>query len=231
MSDTPPPPEPRPAGVPACAWDAEPPGLTDTARKRREEIMAAAEAVLAEDGIDELSLKKVEDRAGMSRGQLTYYFPTRESILLAVYDRMIRRMIRAFLESDGPKPMTGRAWDCFRFGLGKHLELGSEERGKDLFTLLFTFLARMNQRTEYRDKLSEMYRGWRDHIAADVADSVPEPRPVDPRIAAGILQALIQGLQIQLMIDPAAFDRPAMLDACVRLLAPVFQQGFGSVTA
>ncbi|VTU01840.1 -family transcriptional regulatory protein : Transcriptional regulator, TetR family OS=Thermincola potens (strain JR) GN=TherJR_0193 PE=4 SV=1: TetR_N: TetR_C_6 [Gemmataceae bacterium] len=225
MSDTLPPPEPRPAGVPACVWDTEPPGLTDTARKRREEIMVAAEAVLADDGIDELSLKKVEDRAGMSRGQLTYYFPTRESILLAVYDRMIRRMIRAFLDSDGPKPMTGRAWDCFRFGLSKHLEPAGEQQGKELFTLLFTFLARMNQRPEYRDKLSEMYREWRDHIAADVADSVPEPRPIDPRAAASLFQALIQGLQIQLMIDPEAFDRAAVLDACTRLLAPVFKQG------
>lgn len=226
MSDKQPPPEgTRPACDPSCDWDADPPGLSETARKRRAEILDAAEAIIADRGIDELSLGKIEDRAGMSRGQLTYYFPTRESILLAVYERMIRRMLRSFLEGDGPKPMTGRAWECFQFALGKHLEPGSEERGKELFTLLFTFLARMNQRTEYREKLSEMYRGWRGHIATDVANSVPEPRPVDPRIAASIFQALVLGIDVQLMIDPAAFDRAAMLDACTRLLAPVFKQG------
>jgi AcrR family transcriptional regulator len=200
--------------------------------------MDAAEAIIAERGIDELSLTKIEERAGMSRGQLTYYFPTRELILLAVHDRMLRRMIRAFLTGDGPKPMTGYARECFRFALETHLELGGQEPvtqpgGKtddtkrersQLFSLLCTFLARVQQRTDYREKLSEMYRGWRDHIAADIADSVPEPRAIPPRIAASMIQALLQGLEIQLMIDPEAFDRAAMLEACNRLLAPVFQR-------
>jgi len=199
--------------------------LTETARKRREEIMDSAEAIIAERGIDELSLGKIEDRAGMSRGQLTYYFPTRESILLAVYDRMLRRMIRAFLAGDGPKPMTGHAWECFQFALNNHLQPGGHERGKELFTLLFTFLARINQRTDYRDKLLEMYRGWREHIAEDVAHSVPEPRVMNPKVAASILQALLQGLEIQLMIDPDAFDRAEMFEACKQLLSPVFKQG------
>ncbi|MBA4186709.1 MAG: hypothetical protein C0467_01700 [Planctomycetaceae bacterium] len=227
MSDSAPPPAVKHAGEPPCAWwDVEPEGISETARKRREEIMDAAEAIIAERGIDELSLGKIEDRAGMSRGQLTYYFPTRESILLAVYDRMLRQMIRAILAGDGPKPMTGRAWDCFRFALGDHLKPATPERGKEqLFTLLFTFLARINQRTDYRDKLSEMYRGWREHIAADVADSVPEPRPVKPKVAASMIQALLQGLEIQLMIDPDAFDRGEMFEACNQLLAPVFKQG------
>lgn len=226
MSDPTPPPAATPtAGSPCAWWDVVPEGLSETARKRREEIMDAAEAIIAERGIDELSLGKIEDRAGMSRGQLTYYFPTRESILLAVYDRMLRRMIRAFLAGDGPKPMTGHAEDCFRFALNNHLQLGGPERGKELFTLLFTFLARINQRTDYRDKLSEMYRGWREHIAADIADSVPEPRPLQPKIAASMIQALLQGLEIQLMIDPDAFDRAAMFEACNQLLSPVFKQG------
>lgn len=186
--------------------------------------MDAAEAIIAELGIDELSLSKIEDRAGMSRGQLTYYFPTRESILLAVYDRMLRRMIRAIMAGDGPKLMTGHAWDCFRFALNDHLQPDGQLRGKELFTLLFTFLARINQRTDYRNKLSEMYHGWREHIAADISDSVPEPRPVKPKIAASMIQALLQGLDIQLMIDPEAFDRTEMFEACTQLLAPVFKQ-------
>jgi len=219
-------PSTSPTDGPPCAWwQKEDEGLTETARKRRDEIMDAVEAIIAELGIDELSLSKIEDRAEMSRGQLTYYFPTRESILLAVYDRMLRRMIRAFLAGDGPKPMTGHAWDCFRFALNNHLQPDGHPRGKELFTLLFTFLARINQRTDYRDKLSEMYRGWREHIAADITGSVPEPRPVKPKTAASMIQALLQGLEIQLMIDPEAFDRAEMFEACSQLLAPVFKQG------
>ena len=49
-----------------------------------------------------------------------------------------------------------------------------------------------------------------------------EPRPVEPRIAASLLQALIHGLTMQLMVDPDAFDRKAMFEACTRLLEPIF---------
>lgn len=219
---------------PIClAWESEPAGLSDVARRRRDEVMEAAEAIIAGQGIDQLSLAKIEERAGMSRGQLTYYFPTKESILLAVHERMLRRMIREFLASSGPKPMTGRAWDCFQNALKGHLGLNPAhpiERGKDLFSLLYTFLAQMGHREDYRNRLSEMSRTRQGMIAADFAESVPEPRPVSPEIAAGLLQALMHGLIMQLMVDPNAFDRQAMFEACTRLLAPMFQRSSANET-
>jgi AcrR family transcriptional regulator len=200
-------------------------GLSDIAHLRRDQIMDAAEAIIAGEGIHKLSLARIEDRAGMSRGQLTYYFKTKESILLAVFERMLRRMIEQALRGEGPKPMTGRAADCLRHGLGEHLSpTWPVPAERDLFSLLYTFLAQMGHRTDYRDKLSELYRGWREFLAADIAGSVPEPRPVSPRVAASLIQALFHGLGMQLMVDPGAFDRQEMLAACVRLLAPLFQQ-------
>src|SRR5947209_4776062 len=74
-------------------------GLSEVALVRREQILDAAETIIAGHGIQELSLKKIEDLADMSRGQLTYYFPTKESILLAVYDRMLKRMIREWQQA------------------------------------------------------------------------------------------------------------------------------------
>ena len=56
---------------------------------RREEIIEAAIAVITEQGLQNLSLSEIEKRADMSRGQLTYYFPTKEDILLAVFDRLV----------------------------------------------------------------------------------------------------------------------------------------------
>src|SRR5205085_6813753 len=180
-------------------------GLSDVAQLRRDQIMDAAEAIIAGQGIHRLSLGQIEKRAGMSRGQLTYYFPTKESILLAVFDRMLRRMIERAMRSDGPRPMTGRAWECVQHGLGKHLDPGWPSAAeRDFFSLVYTFLAQMGHREVYREKLSERYREWREFIAADVAGSVPGPRPVEPRVAAGLIQALFHGLGMQLAVDPEA---------------------------
>src|SRR5262245_27031982 len=67
----------------------------EVARRRREQVLEAAEAIIATEGLPRLSLGQIEKRTGMSRGQLTYYFPTKEAILLAVFDRMLARMIAA----------------------------------------------------------------------------------------------------------------------------------------
>lgn len=56
---------------------------------RREQIVEAAVAIIAEQGLQNLSLSEIEQKAGMSRGQLTYYFHAKEDILLAVFDRVL----------------------------------------------------------------------------------------------------------------------------------------------
>lgn len=203
---------------------ADPPGLSEVALKRRDEILDAAEAIIAGEGIHKLSLGRIEERlGGMSRGQLTYYFPTKESILLAVFDRTLRRMIADLMRADGPKPMTGRAWDCFRHGLAKNLEPADQPGERDLFSLLYTFLAQMGHRPDFRDRLAQLQRDGREFIAADIAGSAPES-PVSPRILASLVQVVLHGLRVQLTVDPDAFDRDEMAAACVRMFAPLFGQ-------
>ena len=62
----------------------------DVAKIRKEQIVEAAVAVITEQGLHNLSLSEIENKAGMKRGQLTYYFRHKEDILLAVFDRVIQ---------------------------------------------------------------------------------------------------------------------------------------------
>lgn len=215
--------EPTTVGVPpATAAD----GLSDVARLRRDQVLDAAEAIIAGQGIHRLSLAAIEQRAGMSRGQLTYYFPTKESILLAVFERMLRRMVAREVAGGGPKPLTGRAWDCLQHALGRHLAPDAPTPAeRELFSLQFTFLAQMAHRPDYRERLSGWQREWREMIAADLTGSTAGPMPVPPAVAAALIQAVFQGLATQLAVDPEAFDRGTMLAACRWLLAPLFGRG------
>ena len=99
---------------------------------------------------------------------------------------------------------------------------GTTEKEKDLFSLLYTFLAQMSHREDYRKRLSEMYAGWRAHLVEDITATVPEPRMLSPHITACLFQALIHGLTMQLAVDPEAFDRDEMIAACSQILAPLF---------
>ena len=194
------------------------------ARKRRDEVVAAATEIIATEGLHRLSLARIEGRTGMTRGQLTYYFPAKEEILLAVFDRMLATMIeRAMadmaargLPTDGP----GVAWARLRLGLTRLLGGRLDGPEDTLGPLVHTFMAQVQHRPDYKAKLAAANTGWRGHIAADLAAGPPGPVP--PAVAASVVMALFQGLGGQLAVDPTAFDRAEMLTACLTVLAPLF---------
>lgn len=207
------------------AATVEPSGDTTVAQRRRDEIVTAATDIIATEGLHRLSLAKIEERIGMSRGQLTYYFPAKEDILLAVFDRMLERMIHeaiADAERSGvSRPCVGPAIDRVKHGMDRMMK-GDGSDNSELLSLVHTFMAQVRHREDYRRKLAAANAGWRQHVAADIAASAgAAPMTVPPAAAASIVMALFQGLGGQLAVDPEAFDRTAVADACLRLLAPL----------
>ena len=212
------PPRRRPAAV-----SAEP-GESATVRKRRDEIVSAATDIIATEGLHKLSLARIEQRVKMSRGQLTYYFRKKEHILLAVFDRMLLRMIAEAM-ADGERagvgaPGDGRVVDKFRYGMGRMMASGGADAA-DLRALVHTFLAQVQHEPDYRRKLAEANAGWRDHVATDVAATGTTAAP--PRAVASVVMALFQGLGDQLAVDPDAFDRTAVAELCFHLLGTLFE--------
>ncbi|MGL6096405.1 MAG: TetR/AcrR family transcriptional regulator [Fimbriiglobus sp.] len=208
------------AAIPVLAADPLP-GGSDVARQRREHVIEAAVEIIATRGLHELSLKEIEKKTGMARGHLTYYFPRKEDILLAVFDRMLGRMIEQAIRAGGPPPNSGRAWECIAFLFGRHMRPHTPEQVA-FGSLLHTFLAQIGYRDDYRAKIAQRNAEWRDMMATDIAASVPE-LAVPPAVLASVVMAMVQGLAQQLAVDPAAFDRPAMLDTILHLLAPMFR--------
>ena len=201
-----------------------PPADSAVARRRRDEIVSAATDIIATEGLHRLSLARIEGRTGMTRGQLTYYFPAKEEILLAVFDRMLGRMI-AFAKADAaarglPADGPGHGWGMLRHGLDKLLGDDPGPGPDDLRPLVHTFMAQVQHRPDYKAKLAAANSNWREHIAADLRAGPPGPVP--PAVAASLVMAVFQGLGGQLAVDPDAFDRAAMLSACLRILGPLF---------
>ena len=62
---------------------------------RREAIVAAALDVIQEEGLSGFTQPRVARRAGLRQSHLTYYFPTRAHLLLAVADEAVRRRVEA----------------------------------------------------------------------------------------------------------------------------------------
>ncbi|MCE9530033.1 MAG: TetR/AcrR family transcriptional regulator [Planctomycetes bacterium] len=101
--------------TPTQSSPSPPHGRIDIGAIRREQIVEAAVGIIVRQGLHNLSLSKIEQAAGMKRGQLTYYFPTKEDILLAVFDRLLLLMYQRMEAVEGPREerlKNHTSWEC-----------------------------------------------------------------------------------------------------------------------
>ncbi len=191
----------------------------DVASIRREQIVEAAIAIITERGLQKLSLSAIERRAGMSRGQLTYYFPSKEAILLAVFDRLLRMIHeRAHVAGAAPCHMAGDSWQRLQHFLS--CLVLDPPVVPHFHALQYTFLSQMGHRDDFRSRLANLYEEWRGHIARDLAEDVNRRNHggVSPRTLASFLQAVLHGLAVQRAADPEAYDRHEMLTLVLDML-------------
>ncbi len=191
----------------------------DIASIRREQIVEAAVAVIAEQGLQNLSLSEIEKKASMSRGQLTYYFPTKEDILLAVFDRLVLSMYERIGRPAGQACDQAGGWEWVQHLLDKLLM--QPPVSPEFSCLQYTFLSQISHREDFRQRLATLYEAWRNNMAlglsADMARQ-PAARRASPRALATLVQAILHGLTMQRAADPNAFDREEMLDLCLDVL-------------
>ena len=70
---------------------------SETAKLAREDsILTAAEILLRQSGYDAMTMQAVATAAGLAKGTLYLYFTSRESLVLAVHDRLFDRWIDRF---------------------------------------------------------------------------------------------------------------------------------------
>jgi AcrR family transcriptional regulator len=198
-------------------------GRIDIAGMRRTQIVEAAVAVITEQGLQNLSLSEIEKKTGMSRGQLTYYFRTKEEILLAVFDYLVM-LIHLRIGTPEGKPYCHEdvqsAWAWVEHLLTTMLS--QPPVSPEFACLQYTFLAQIAHREDFRERLALLYERWRSGMAmgftADRANN-PKLRAVPPRTMASLVQAIMHGLGMQLAADPEAFDRQEMLNLCLDVLS------------
>jgi AcrR family transcriptional regulator len=184
----------------------------DVASVRREQIIAAAVSVITEQGLQNLSLSEIEKKAGMSRGQLTYYFPTKEAILLAVFDRLVLFMQQQEPGDGGPGACPGpKNWqDVVTHVLG--MILHETPLHPEFHVLQYTFLAQISHRDDFRQRLASLYELWRGKMS-ELLPNNPKARAL-----ATLTQAIFHGLAIQHSADPDAVNREEMVALCLDVL-------------
>ena len=185
------------------------------AARRREALVKAGYAEILEKGIDGLTLESVVARADSSKGGALYYFPTKEDLLFAILDWLLRQVSRTLDD-------VVRAQDSPRGRLVAELEVlfHSAEVNRKLYLVLFDYL-RLGIRSErFRSLLVGFLENCRRRDITIIEDGVKSQqfRRVNPESAAVTIRALVDGFCLQWLLAPDAAPLEIYRDRCRAVL-------------
>ncbi|TQS46226.1 TetR/AcrR family transcriptional regulator [Cryptosporangium phraense] len=173
-------------------------------------------AVFAESGYRGGSLKEIADRVGLSQAGLLHHFSSKEHLLAEVIAlRDASDQARRFAES------TPSGRDALA-GLAEQVRHNTTVPG--LVQLYVTLSGEaVAEGHPAHTSFVERYRALRRYLGVAVAEGqrAGDVDPaLDPAVIATALIALMDGLQIQWLLDPAAVDMPTVVESYLKSLGP-----------
>lgn len=101
----------------------------DRGQKRVEEILDAAEGVIAEVGWDAATTQAIAERAGASVGSLFHFFPSRDAILIALGERYTRATVEVNARAMPIEAVHSSAEELFEGIIRAHAEYSERVPG------------------------------------------------------------------------------------------------------
>jgi AcrR family transcriptional regulator len=175
-----------------------------TQQQRRDQaetalLNAAAELVI-EDGVHSLTLARVGERAGYSRGLATHYFGSKQALL----QRLAHATQSGFVPGlDGVPPGLGRLLRLIDGYIGA---LGQLRMPSRAFLLLWAEAATAADLAAIFRERDEAFRsGLREDITAGITDGTIRPDATPEDVAVAVL-AQLRGIGLQRLVDSPAVD-------------------------
>jgi len=164
---------------------------------RRAEIVKAARESFVENGFDAASLRDIAERAGMSHAGLLHHFATKEELLLAVLaDRDAEEERASHAPQLPAQPSAADFGDILTRLVREH------QQAPELIRL-WTELAAAASRPEHpaHSYFTDRFRLARELHGGYWADRDGE-NVVSPSTAAMLTMAVLDGLQLQWLLQP-----------------------------
>ena len=187
-------------------------------------ILRAALETIAAENISGTRMRLIAERAGMSQGNLHYYFPTKTSLFLALLEAMLDEFV------------AGRRGLIFEADLGIREKLGRFLTQKqdllleraDVMQAYYDFWIHAVRDPDLGRQFRAMYATWRKDIQQVVEVGVHEAvfQAEAANHLPALLVAVMEGLGMQYLIDPHGFDLQGHMQAAqAMILGFVVQDG------
>ncbi|MEO8329988.1 MAG: TetR family transcriptional regulator C-terminal domain-containing protein, partial [Candidatus Nanopelagicales bacterium] len=171
----------------------------------------AAASVIAEQGLANLRISDVADRAGMTVGHVTYYFPSKNELLV----RAIRHSELEF-QANVHAQLARRhdPWARLRALIAAASATGPKDPG---WMLWFEVWANAVSDPALAAIQQELAGWWQATLAEVVADGIADGvfHTDDPTRAVAVISGLTDGLSVRLALSDGDFTRKRMLSLII----------------
>jgi AcrR family transcriptional regulator len=168
--------------------------VVDHAQRRRE-LVAATWAVVAAEGIEAATVRRIAEEAGCTTGRITHYFADKEEVLVAALRQVHRAAGKRMLAAIGPRS----GLEALRAVLAEALPLDQERVLEWRVWLAFWGSAATS--ASLQAEQHQRYREWRGLLkrvlaTAQLSADIDLDRLVDQIVA------LVDGFGLQGVLDP-----------------------------
>ncbi|WP_328387003.1 TetR/AcrR family transcriptional regulator [Streptomyces sp. NBC_00400] len=178
--------------------------------ERREAILQAAMELIAERGYRRTSLAAVAERAGLTQQGLLHHFPTKQLLLVGVLEARDRWDLASAAAASGTLRTDALAqlvdYNATRSGIVQTYTVLSADSVTEDHPARAFFESRFRA---VRASMAEVLR-------AEYGDTLPGGLSAER--AAPLLAAVMDGLQLQWLLDPEEVDMPAAFRDFLALL-------------
>jgi AcrR family transcriptional regulator len=163
-------------------------------------ILEAAHRILEEEGFEGLSFDAIAKRSGQYKGSITYFFGDKATLTIMLADVVGHDIVAAARERlqqlpEGP--------DRVHEAVAVNAEVcqNSEE-----FRVFLDILAKAVRREDLRERFALLYREYREVNRRMLGEGSSEPMRSELDLMATLSLAIVDGLSLQLSLDPDGFD-------------------------
>ena len=161
---------------------------------RKARIVDAAGRLLVERGLEALSLTAIAEAADISKGTLYYYYPSKESLVFDIAEKHVGDITDFIFDLIESGESETKPEDLIYLLLSKHKD--NQIRMRLHLNLVYQA---MNGNDEVKKRYQQTYAYW--HARALEALLRIFPQHEDPETLARLLITIIDGLNVQTMLE------------------------------
>lgn len=198
------------------------PRYVDHAERRRA-IVKAAWALIADEGYEAVTIRRLAQELGGATGRITNFFSTKDDILIAVLDELTASHQSGLAQLSAALDGAGADLDLVASAIVESLPL-DDDRIRD-WKIWLVFWSRASISPVIAQQHQEVYAAWRNRLAnalSVVAGSDQQVTALQQR--AEQLLAFIDGLGVHLLIEPDRAEVDEVLELVYAQLATALAQ-------